>query len=62
MKKLTNLKGVKTLNKSEQKSINGSNWGGRRCFQRGGRCCITTASGFQFCDFGRCINGSCLWY
>ena len=62
MKKLKILKGVKTLDKKEQKTINGSNWGGRNCFQQGVFCCTTFSSGFQLCEPGRCINGSCLWY
>ncbi len=64
MKKLANLKGVKTLNKDEQKAFSGGNWGGRSCTQQGGSiCCQTFPSGFTFCDAGRCkSNGYCLWY
>ncbi len=62
MKKLANLKGVKTLNKNEQKTLSGG-WSGSRCTGSGNQCCITTASGFEFCDAGRCLsNGYCLWY
>ncbi len=57
-----NLKGVKTLDKKEQKTINGSNWGGPSgCFQQGRLCC-TTIGNFQFCEPGVCRFGSCLWY
>ncbi len=60
MKKLVNLKGVKTLNKNEQKSISGGSCHG--CTQQGGQCCITFGNGFELCEPGNCINGSCLWF
>ena len=69
MKKLTNLKGVKILNKSKQKEISGSGSPGS-CYQQSGHiCCQTFPSGFVLCDAGKCnyspfggYSYGCFWY
>ncbi|GAA4277944.1 hypothetical protein [Aquimarina mytili] len=61
MKKILKLNGVHELTKKEQQEVIGSNFGRPYC---GGprQCCITTPSGFVFCDYGYCQpNGSCIW-
>ncbi len=68
MKKLTNLKGAKTLSRNEQKSISGG--GIRLCYQQSGSiCCETFPSGFVLCEPGKCNYSphggpayGCFWY
>ena len=60
MKKLVNLKGVKTLNSEEQKGINGG-FVYSSCHQNGRLCCIN-AWGYDFCDAGACGRWGCVWY
>ena len=61
MKKISNLTGIKVLSKQEQSEIGGAAvirpyCGGPR------QCCVTTANGFEFCDYGYCMgNGYCMW-
>ena len=54
MKKLTNLKGVKTLNSKDQKNINGA-FLGISCYQQSGNiCCQTFPNGYILCEHGKC--------
>ncbi len=61
MKKILNLTGLHKMTKEEQQEIKGAARSRPYC---GGprRCCVTTGSGFTFCDYGYCqSNGSCIW-
>ncbi len=65
MEKLANLKGVKTLNKNEQKSINGDGKGGpcpctsNYTNQGGGSCSYPALFPGGFVCFGTIQNGLC---
>jgi hypothetical protein len=56
MKKLMNLKGVKTLNKKEQQEVSGGNWGGNN----GGLCACYTINNVTTCA-GVFVNGICVF-
>lgn len=60
MKKISSLKGITILSKDEQKEIKGAAFNSSYC--KGNQCCVTTPSGFEFCDYGYCQgNGRCIW-
>ncbi|WP_378188291.1 hypothetical protein ACE939_07470 [Aquimarina sp. W85] len=61
MKLIKNLKGIKTLSKTEQSSIKGSL--ANRVYCNGPhQCCVRWPNGQEFCDYGYCqSNGNCMW-
>ena len=62
-KKIRNLQGIRTLDKNEQQEIYGTGPITDGCTGSEEDCCVTTTTGFKFCDAGKCINGKyCLWY
>ncbi|WP_103067979.1 hypothetical protein [Aquimarina sediminis] len=61
MKKILNVTGVQKLSKQTQQEIKGAGFSRPYCGGPG-RCCIRTANGGVFCDYGYCMpNGSCVW-
>ena len=60
MKKILELTGVQKLSKDQQKQIKGSNLSAPYC-GRPGQCCVRTPSGNEFCDYGYCVRGGCIW-
>ncbi|MFK8103103.1 MAG: hypothetical protein AB8G15_11280 [Saprospiraceae bacterium] len=68
MKNLSNLKGAKTLSRTEKRSISGGYSSGQ-CTQKGSRCCQTYPSGFVLCEPGLCDQTpsggqgyGCFWF
>ncbi len=62
IKSILEVQEIEIIQKDEQKDIMGTGDSGS-CTGTGNRCCVTTSSGFEFCDAGRCISGRyCLWY
>ncbi|WP_299623322.1 hypothetical protein [uncultured Tenacibaculum sp.] len=59
MKKLKNLTGLKVLSKEELSEIHGANF--NRPYCKGNRQCCVMVNGFEFCDYGYCVRGGCIW-
>ncbi|WP_459209851.1 hypothetical protein [Aquimarina rhabdastrellae] len=62
MKKILNLKGIKTLNRDEQQQIKGA-WGRVSCCPTG-RGCLIAFGNETFCEPGYCDSrrGTCIFY
>ncbi|WP_459209852.1 hypothetical protein [Aquimarina rhabdastrellae] len=63
MKKILNLKGIKTLNRDEQQQIKGA-WGRVSCCPSGRGCLLGYYNGEPFCEPGYCDRrrGTCIIY
>lgn len=59
MKKNSDLKGIKVLSKKEQQEVDGGMV--YRPYCKGPRQCCVMVNGFEFCDYGYCVNGGCIW-
>lgn len=59
MKKISNLKGIKVLSKKEQGEINGAMF--NRPYCKGNNQCCMRINDFEFCDYGYCVRGGCIW-
>ncbi|WP_299433956.1 hypothetical protein [uncultured Aquimarina sp.] len=63
LKNILKIEGIQTLNKIEQKSLQGGRYGGNgACFYKNGQCCDTSSPNGVFCEAGRCTTYGCLWY
>ncbi|TSE08511.1 hypothetical protein [Aquimarina algiphila] len=60
MKTILKLTGVQKLSKKEQQDVNGANFSRPYC-NGPNRCCVRTPSGIEFCDYGYCVSGRCIW-
>lgn len=59
MKKLKNLSELKVLSKKELSEINGANF--YRPYCKGHNTCCVRVNNQEFCDYGYCVHGGCIW-